>query len=196
MNFKKYVLFLIIFAIFNTFCVKSEEFYTQKDVYDAKTQAFALYNTSQKDEALEILNKIPKKSLTEEMYLVIANIYEDKKDYNNAYKNLNTAIQINPKSYKAYYNLGLLALKKNDNELAKTNFKKSIKFNRDFAYSYYNLGICYLNEKDYKSAKTNFIKAINLEPNKDFYYNLAYTYKQLGKEENAKKILEAYEKLK
>lgn len=172
------------------------EFYTEKDVLDAKTHAFALYNISKKDEALKILNNVPRGIVTEDMFLVKANILEDKNDIEGAYKNLNLALLVNPKSHKAYYNLGLLALKENNIDLAIENFKKSIKYNRNFAYSHYNLASCYIKQEKYDLAKKELIKAIQLVPEKDFYYNLAYVYKKLNREKDAKKILESYNKLR
>ena len=180
MNFK-YLIILFLILLLAPFSF-GEEIYTEKDVLDAKTHAFALYNVSQKDEALEILNKIPRKYLTEEICIVKANIYEDKEDLKNAYKELNLALQINPKSYKVYYNLGLLAYKDNDITLAINNFKKSIKYNSQFAYSYYNLALCHIKQEDYKKAK-------------NFYYNLALVYKKLNKEKYAEKILDSYNKM-
>ena len=51
-------------------------------------------------------------------------------------------------------------------------------------------------EKATQQAKKNLIKAIELNPtNKDYYYNLAYCYKELHKEKQAKKILETYKKM-
>ena len=50
--------------------------------------------------------------------------------------------------------------------------------------------------KNYEQAKKNLIKALELSPqNKDYYYNLAYCYKELHKEKQAKKILEVYNKM-
>ena len=132
---------LMFFGTLNGFCL---EFYTQEDVNSAKENAFALYKVNKEDEALKILEEIPKKYKTEEMYLVIANILEDKRDLTGAIKNLNYIIQLNPKSYKAYYNLGLVAIKKNDMNLALANFKKAVKYKSDSAPINYNLGLCYL----------------------------------------------------
>ena len=47
--------------------------------------------------------------------------------------------------------------------------------------------------KNYEQAKKNLIKSLEIDSkNKDAFYNLAYCYKQLGKEKTAKKILETY----
>ncbi len=172
------------------------EYYSQKQLNDLQNKALALYKTKQNKEALEILTKIPKVQQTEEMLIVTANIYEDSADDNKAVNYLNQAIRMNPKSYKAYYNLGCIALKKNDYKLAAENFKLSAQINKNFAYAYYNLGFCYMQLEDYELAKKNFIKAISLLPSeKDFYYNLALAYKKLGDNKNAQKILDEYNKM-
>ncbi len=65
---------------------------------------------------------------------------------------------------------------------------------KPFAYSYYNLGTLYLRTGKYEKAKKNLIKAIYLKGDeKDFYINLAYAYKFLGKEKESRKLLEIYQ---
>ncbi len=186
----------VVFLFFSITNAYGFEYYSQKQLKDSRDKAFALYQTKQNDQALEILNKIPKIQQTEEMLIITANIYEDNGDDAKAINYLNRAIRLNPKSYKAYYNLGCIALKKKDYKLAIENFNLCAKINKNFAYAYYNLGCCYLQTQDYKAAKKNLIKAISLAPNeKDFYYNLALAYKKLGDEKNAAKILDAYNKM-
>ena len=163
------------------------------DDIDVKAEAYALYNTNNINEALKLLENLPLEQKDEEVFVLIANIYEDKKEINKAIENLNKALLINPEYYKAYYNLGCIFLDKKAYELAEQNLLLSIKYNKDFAYSYYNLGTLYLKTGDYKKAKKNFLKAIFLKNNeKYFYLNLAYTYKNLGKEKEAKKLIEIY----
>ena len=160
---------------------------------DVKTEAYALYNTNNINEALKLLENLPLEQKDEEVFVLIANIYEDKLDLNKAVENLNKALVINPEYFKAYYNLGCIFLNKKAYELAEKNLLLAIKYNKDFAYSYYNLGTLYLKTGDYKKAKKNFLKAIFLKNNeKYFYLNLAYTYKNLGKEKEAKKLIEIY----
>lgn len=160
---------------------------------DVKTEAYALYNTNNINEALRLLENLPLEQKDEEVFVLIANIYEDKLDLNKAVENLNKAIVINPEYFKAYYNLGCIFLNKKAYELAEKNLLLSIKYNKDFAYSYYNLGTLYLRTGKYEKAKKNLIKAIYLKNDeKDFYINLAYAYKFLGKEKEAKRLLEIY----
>lgn len=165
------------------------------DDIDIKTEAYALYNTNNLNEALRLLENLPIEQKDEEVFVLIANIYEDKLDLSKAVENLNKAIIINPEYYKAYYNLGCIFLNKKAYELAEKNLLLAIKYNKEFAYSYYNLGTLYLRTGKYEKAKKNLIKAIYLKNNeKDFYINLAYAYKFLGKEKEAKKLLDIYNK--
>lgn len=163
------------------------------DDIDIKTQAYALYNTNNGTEALKLLNNLPLDKKDEEVFVIIANIYEDRKDVDKAVENLNKALIINPEYYKAYYNLGHIFLEKKAYELAEKNLLLSIKYNKEFPYSYYNLGTLYLRTGNYEKAKKNLIKAIYLKnDDKDFYLNLAYAYKFLNKEKESKKMLEIY----
>lgn len=165
------------------------------DDMDVKTEAYALYNTNNLNEALRLLENLPIEEKDEEVFVLIANIYEDKLDLSKAVENLNKAIIINPEYYKAYYNLGCIFLNKKAYELAEKNLLLAIKYNKEFAYSYYNLGTLYLRTGKYEKAKKNLIKAIYLKNDeKDFYINLAYAYKFLGKEKEAKKLLDIYNK--
>lgn len=165
------------------------------DDIDVKTEAYALYNTNNLNEALKLLENLPFEEKDEEVFVLIANIYEDKLDLSKAVENLNKAIIVNPEYYKAYYNLGCIFLNKKAYELAEKNLLLAIKYNKDFAYSYYNLGTLYLRTGKYEKAKKNLIKAIYLKNDeKDFYINLAYAYKFLGKEKESRRLLEIYNK--
>lgn len=164
---------------------------------DIKSQAYALYNTNNLNEALRLLNLLPSNQQDEETYVLIANIYEDKKDINRAIDNLNKALIKNPEYYKAYYNMGCILLDKKAYELAEKNLLLAVKYNKDFPYSYYNLGSLYIKTGKYNKAKKNLIKSIYLKGDeKDFYLNLAYVYKQLGKEKEARKLVEIYNEAK
>jgi tetratricopeptide (TPR) repeat protein len=70
------------------------------------------------------------------------------------------------------------------------------KYNPNNEYVFYNLGCAYLKIGDLKKAKSAFIRALELN-NKiaDFHFNMAYVYKKLGKEKQAKIFLDNYNKL-
>lgn len=190
LKIKKFALYLAV-CLFAGLLNASPAFCA--DDIDVKTQAYALYNTNNGTEALKLLNNLPLDKKDEEVFVIIANIYEDRKDVDKAVENLNKALIINPEYYKAYYNLGCIFLEKKAYELAEKNLLLAIKYNKEFAYSYYNLGTLYLRTGNYEKAKKNLIKAIYLKnDDKDFYLNLAYAYKFLNKEKESKKMLEIY----
>ena len=166
---------------------------TGDDIFDIKQNAFALYNTNHINEAYEMLNKIPNDKKDEEIYLILANIEQDKNNEDDAIKNLELAIQKKPEFYKAYYNLGCIFMKKRIYPVAIANFELAKKYNKENPYIFYNLGCAYMNAGEFKKAKKNFIKAIYLKNDeKTFYYNLAYVNKKLGKEKDSKKIIDFY----
>lgn len=152
----------------------------------------ASYNLEKYDEALKLIETLPKEKYDEEIYLLLGNIAQSKGNDEKAIENYNSSLKINPKFYKAYYNLGNFYFIKGDYNLAVENYKKATKFNKDFASAYYNLGCAYLKLEKPKSAKPNFIRAITINPqNSDYYYNLAVVYKLLKKEKTAQKILDS-----
>lgn len=185
------VILVLFFTSFYT-GVYANAHLSDKEILDLKNEAFALYSTNNKKEALEVIKRIPPDRRSDDVYVIIANILEDTSSRGAAIDNLNKAILINEKSYKAYYNIGCILLKKKSYDLAIDNFKTSIKYNRDFAFSYYNLACCYIAQGDYKRAKRNLVKAVSLKGDeKDFYMNLAYCYKKLGNEKTAQKIIDS-----
>ena len=170
---------------------------SDKEILDIKNEAFALYSTNNKKEALEMLNRIPQNRRDEDVFVVIGNIYDDLDQRGLAIENFNKASKISNKAYKAYYNIGCLLLKKKSVELAQKNFKMSIKCNKDFPYAYYNLASCYIAQEQYSKAKRQLIKALSLKADdKDFYINLAYCYKMLGDNKSAQKIIDSLNKIK
>lgn len=192
-SIKKYLPLILMLLCCNTSMAFLQD---DKKINDIKQQAIALYTTKNYSEAFELLDNLPTNAKDEEVFLLLANISEEKNNLNSAIQNLNKAIDKNHTFYKAYYNLGCIFASKGSYLLASNNFELTIKHNKTFAPAYYNLACCQMKLKNYAIAKKNFIKALEIEPtNKDIYFNLAYCYKKLGKEKDAKKILEIYNKL-
>lgn len=187
----KFLYLIFIFFVITGASISKE--LTGDDIFDIKQNAFALYNTNHINEAYEMLNKIPNDKKDEEIYLILANIEQDKNNEDEAIKNLEFAIQKKPEFYKAYYNLGCIFMKKRIYPVAIANFELAKKYNKENPYIFYNLGCAYMNAGEFKKAKKNFIKAIYLKNDeKSFYYNLAYVNKKLGKEKDSKKIIDFY----
>lgn len=190
---------VILILFFSTFCAKAfcGQTLTDKEILDIKNEAFALYSTDNKDEALETLRKIPSSRRGEDVFLIEGNIFEDIGERGSAIESYNKAISIAQKDYKAYYNIGCILLKKKAYALAEENFKLSIKCNKEFPYAYYNLASCYIAQNEYTKAKRALVKAVSLKGDeKDFYFNLAYCYKMLGNDKAAQKIIDSLNKIK
>ena len=167
-----------------------------KEAMKLREEAFAFYTINDIENAYKKLESISDEFKQDGDYLIMANILQDKAKNDDAIGMLNESIKINPKFYKAYYNMGIIFIEQENFESAKEYFKKSIKYNKDFAYGYYNLGLCAYKENDYKSAKSYFNRAI-LRKNDvpEFYYNLSLVYKKLNNVKNAQKSLDVYNEL-
>lgn len=171
-----------------------------KQTYDEaltpSEQAVLLYNENNSKNAFEILLTIKEADRSAGDWLLLGNILQDQNKTSDAIFMYQRAIMVNPKFYKAYYNLGNIYLDDEKPFLAIENYRKANKLNNQFPYSYYNLGCAYLKAGNLKKAKIAFLKAIelkNTEPN--FYYNLAYTYKKLNNTKLTKQYLGFYNKL-
>lgn len=163
---------------------------------EMKRNIKVLYNANKLKEAYQLILQTEEELRDAEMWLLAANITQDYGRDLDAIYLLQKSISLDPKYYKAYYNLGNLYLKDNKYNSAITNYKLCLRYNRDFAYAWYNLGNAYFGLEDYKKAKSAYLKAISLKNNKpDFYYNLTLTYKKLNKTKQAEKTLEIYNSL-
>lgn len=215
---KKISLLIAIILLSSANCVKAENF-ASKFINDLKTkpskqerlapvkktyddeltpseQATILYNDNNLQPAMTYLTKIRENDRTEQDWLLIGNILQDQGKISDAIFMYQKAITINPKFYKAYYNLANIYLEQDKYYLAIENYRKANKSNPEFAYAYYNLGCAYLKIGDLKKAKIVFLKAIELKNTvPEFHYNLAYTYKMLKKPELSKQYLGFYNKL-
>ena len=198
-NILKSSISVILILFFQISCqsVFSYDVMSDKEILDIKNEAFALYSTNNKEEALQMLNRIPQNRRDEDVFVIIGNICDDLGQRGVAIENFNKASQVSSKAYKAYYNIGCILLKKKSYELAQKNFKMSIKCNKDFPYAYYNLASCYIAQEQYTKTKRQVEKAIYLKADdKDFYINLAYCYKMLGNDKAAQKIIDSLNKVK
>lgn len=169
---------------------------TPDDGYTLSQQATLLYNENDSKKAMETLLTIPETKRTADDWLLLGNMLQDQNRNSDAIFMYQRAILLNPKFYKAYYNLGNIYLSEEKPFLAIENYKKANRANSEFSYSYYNLGCAYIQAGDLKRAKIVFLKAIeikNTEP--DFHYNLAYVYKKLNKPKLSKQYLGFYNKL-
>ena len=159
-------------------------------------QGIALYTDNNYDDSLNCFLKIPENMRTPEIWLLIGNILYDRGKKEDAAFMYGRAVLTDGTYYKAYYNLGNLYLEDDRFNLAIEQYKSALKYCRNNPYIYYNLGCACVKSGDLKKARNAFFNAIELKNTvADFHYNLAFVYKKLNKEKQAKIYLDNYNKL-
>lgn len=114
-----------------------------------------------------------------------------RREYEEAVKNYDKAIELNPKDATIYRRRGFARLNLDRYEEAMKDFNKAIHLNPMDAVTYRGRGFAETNLKRYKEAIENFDKAINLNPMDKFAYRgrgLAELY--LGRYKKAIKDLD------
>jgi tetratricopeptide (TPR) repeat protein len=113
-------------------------------------------------------------------------------DYKNAIDYLTKAIELDPKSSRAYYYRGIAYGKLGNDQQAIKDFDKAIELNPKYSMAYNGRGIAYGNLGDYKQAIEDYNKAIELNPKyAHAYYDRGLAYDKLG---NYKQAIEDYGK--
>jgi tetratricopeptide (TPR) repeat protein len=131
-------------------------------------------------------------------YFHLAKILTNPSEYDQAYRNYETALEIKPDLSECHYWFAKLLASgeklKTDGSLirepeinrAKDHLSKAIKINKKFAKAYFKLGLLLVEDGEYIDAMKNFESAITF--NKDFaeaHYQIAL----LLMDEKASKIL-------
>jgi tetratricopeptide (TPR) repeat protein len=105
-----------------------------------------------------------------------------------AKKELQQELEIDPGNAGAEYVLGELARQGQDSPDAVRHFRKATELNPKFADAYLGLGMSLLTEKDYAQAVTPLEAAVKLQPgNPAAHYGLATAYARTGRKEDAQR---------
>jgi len=99
-----------------------------------------------------------------EEYINSGNEKADAGDYQEAIKDYNKAIELNPKDAEAYYNRGLAKVKLGDYRGAIEDFNKAIEINPKIAEAYNNRGVAKGDLGDYRGEIEDYNKAIEINP--------------------------------
>jgi tetratricopeptide (TPR) repeat protein len=91
--------------------------------------------------------------------------YHQQELADQAIKELQQAIQINPNHAEAHCELGVLYQEKEDYNAAYRELQKAIKINPDYAEAHFRLGIIYQVLKGYNQAITEFEEVLKIDPN-------------------------------
>ena len=128
-----------------------------------------------------------------EIFYNIGILYEKQKDYENAKKAYNKAIELSPQE-DFYYNLGEVLVSLEEWDDAINAFKTVLKTDVKDGNSYFNLGLCYYRKDEINVATDMFQKAVELNPKDIFaYFYLGNIYQSMGltnfAEDSYKKVL-------
>lgn len=118
-----------------------------------------------------------------------------KSDLQQAITLYQKAIQLDPRSVRAYYQLGLAFSRQKDYASAIVSYQRAIEFNPQFPDIFFNLGFLYAASKNYAGAAEMYARTVAFKPDylDEALFNLALAQKKLDKKEqsiaNLKKAL-------
>ncbi len=85
-------------------------------------------------------------------------------DYDEAIKQFQEALKLNPGKAEIHYNLGLTYQAKASWDEAVEEYRKALELNPEDAETHNNLGIVYYNQGDYQKAIEEFKLALSINP--------------------------------
>ena len=86
-------------------------------------------------------------------------------DYSGAVEVFKHIIQIEPKNYRAHYNLGIAFQYLKQLDMALEAFQTAISIKPDYYFCYYNIGLVYEEKNDLIKAIENYEKTLKIKPN-------------------------------
>lgn len=125
------------------------------------------------------------------IYMTLGQIEKAKEQYEKVLADL-----IYPHQFRTYYNLGLIAKRQKQIDLALERFKKASELKEDYCAANFQIGNTYREEHRYQEALEWYKKAVqgtctsNVEP----HYAMAITYRDLRQvDQSIKKLIEVKE---
>ncbi len=109
---------------------------------------------------------------------------------------LSKAVEVNPESVKAHFNLGLLYVQEKKYEEAIHQYRRVSELDPEHTDAFFNLGYLYAVSKNYGDAEKMYERVVELKPDylDEALFNLAMVQRLLGKKDaciaNLKKALE------
>lgn len=104
-------------------------------------------------------------------------VYYEMGRLEEAQRELEKSIRLNPDYALSWYNLGLVAYKKGWMDRAIDYYKRSIKLDSTYPEAYYNLGLAYYRKGLYEDAIKTYLRFLEMRPSyRNAYVNLALAY--------------------
>ena len=121
-------------------------------------------------------------------FIAIADESFKSKKYDDAVRNYQAALKINPSDEVTLLKLGNIYKAQNDMEKAVDFYKKSIFVNPSYADGWFNLGLVYANNNDIAGSKECFTRVISIDSKYAYaYFALALAYETENNKEEAVK---------
>jgi tetratricopeptide (TPR) repeat protein len=136
------------------------------------------YQKGKLDHAVDFANKALSIRPAFDIYKTLADIYIDKREFDNAIVALEKAVQFDPDYVEGYFNIGFIL--QSQNQLAESieYYKKAISIKPDYSRAYDNLGAIYLDMGDLKESLAYYEKSMYFNPNNsDVYFNIANIFR-------------------
>ena len=156
------------------------------EIYFTSEQKPLFYATNEQKESTLEKEKEKEQLKEDEMLCVKGEIARNHGKYYDAIDLFTKAIQLNPRSFKAFFNRAFTYDKIGLYNEAICDYTSTIDIRPNHSFCFYNRGITYNKLGDYKKSIYDFSKAIELEPNKpEFYFNRACLYKNIKNYQSA-----------
>ena len=135
----------------------------------------------------EVRENVDEEKITEdEFYCIKGEIERSQGNFYDAIELFTKAIQINPKSFKAFFNRAFTYDKIGFYNQAISDYTSTINLKPNHSFCFYNRGITYNKLGEYLKSINDFSRAIELDPNKpEFYFNRACLFKNTKQYKNA-----------
>jgi tetratricopeptide (TPR) repeat protein len=155
-------------------------------------EIFSVFKAKKEENIQKLLKIIEKKPESYFAHKALAEIYEDRKEYEKSADEYLRVIQLKENDYQAYINLANMLLKNNNKEQASEVLQRLLLIKPEYTDGTFLLGKIYYEEGKYKEAISIYNQALNYNPSNYYlYYNLGMVYTRLNNFENAK---ECYKK--
>jgi tetratricopeptide (TPR) repeat protein len=133
--------------------------------YDAAMQLGLLFANKKDRLALEYFNaalRLQPKS--EEVYFARAYFYQLQKEYKKALMDYRKVIDLNPSSFTAYYNVGVINFDAVKMDEALRSFDICVRMNPEYLPAYYMRGLVYEYKGDKEQARINYQFVVEANP--------------------------------